>query len=513
MKYTDKDRFSKDQRLEVILDSGENYSDWISSGAASSTASGTEHITGSQSVLFHKEPGVSRDALIYKCLDSKNGYDLSSFAADGKLFASLYFPSITDITNLQLGFFMEPNFSDGTAYVVLGSSLSAGWNHLSIDLDTYGGMVGTGVNWSKVKYVYCQVKLSSTPLTLSGILLDNIRVNLPAATSSTGSSITTDAADTARTIATEVLPVQVVDQGGKVPPAGDSVSNSPFVRLTDGTLIGAFATASGIKTTDHVVLLTQPLDESGGVLEGGSGGVGGGAALYSVAQGDFTATYSDSTNLILTGLPFTPTVTNFVEVSKFDSTGLKTTYKIEDNAFAFNSGTGALTVAGANFAGTDQGHDVIMWGVPKSFTLVTDSTRVEEVSPINFSVVEESLVDTTNVAAATNYYPSSDGMVMLGYRALSLTGKFIDADGTMTLGMEVSNDEDATPTNRDWIASSLSAIDMKTGVQVLSSAMTVTSGTLTFGLKYDNLNFKYVRVVMTNNGATNTAIIKSRRIY
>jgi hypothetical protein len=44
-----------------------------------------------------------------------------------------------------------------------------------------------------------------------------------------------DNANTARTTSTVVGAVQVVDQTGKVPPAGDAVGNAPFVKITDGT--------------------------------------------------------------------------------------------------------------------------------------------------------------------------------------------------------------------------------------------------------------------------------------
>lgn len=140
----------------------------------------------------------------------------------------------------------------------------------------------------------------------------------------------------------------------------------------------------------------------------------------------------------------------------------------------------------------------------------TDNGRTEEIDPLSQQVVEESLLDTTNVAAATNYYPSATGMAMLGYKNFSVSGKFIDADGTMTLDLEVTDDEDAT--NADWISAGLSTIDQKTGIQTIAAALTVTNGTLTFAIKADNFNWRFVRVKMVNDGATNTAIIKARRM-
>ena len=148
-------------------------------------------------------------------------------------------------------------------------------------------------------------------------------------------------------------------------------------------------------------------------------------------------------------------------------------------------------------------------GTKKAYDLSTDADKIINLTPESSKYVQDSLVDTTNVAAATNYYPSSTGMSMDGYKDFSLSGKFIDADGTMTLSIEATNDEDTT--SADWIDISLLGIDSKTGINVINAAMTVTNGTLTFGIEYNDLNYSNIRVKMVNDGATNTAIIKARR--
>lgn len=136
---------------------------------------------------------------------------------------------------------------------------------------------------------------------------------------------------------------------------------------------------------------------------------------------------------------------------------------------------------------------------------VSDSVQVTEQSPDRNASVVNSLLDAVNIPATTNYYPSTTGISMDGYKDMSLTGKFIDADGTMTLTVEATNDEDTT--NADWVQ--IYGYDSKGNALV--NQVTITNGTVTYALSFDDLNYSYIRVVMVNNGATNTGIIKMRR--
>jgi hypothetical protein len=142
----------------------------------------------------------------------------------------------------------------------------------------------------------------------------------------------------------------------------------------------------------------------------------------------------------------------------------------------------------------------------------SNSNRTFEVSPLNLQVLEESLVDTTNVAVGTPNYPSDDGLVMMGYQDFSITGKFIaGADNTQTLTVWGTNDEDATPANRDWIQLYGYRTDTNTVVNSIANAV---SSTTTFAWDFDNCNYRYVRVrvAITNAGVlSNTVILKIRR--
>jgi len=139
------------------------------------------------------------------------------------------------------------------------------------------------------------------------------------------------------------------------------------------------------------------------------------------------------------------------------------------------------------------------------YTWATNSIRTEEIDPLDQKYLDVNLADTTNVSAATHYYPASTGATMDGYKDQSMTGKFIDADGTLTLTLEVSNDED--PATADWNGAYFYDDELNSTV----SSKTVTNGTELFSLSVNNNNFRLYRWVVIASGATNTVILKERK--
>jgi len=141
--------------------------------------------------------------------------------------------------------------------------------------------------------------------------------------------------------------------------------------------------------------------------------------------------------------------------------------------------------------------------------LVSRAMRVTEINQERYGAVTESLIDTTNQGIATYYYPSANGASMYGYKDLSLTGKFIDADGTVTMTVCAMNDTDLAA--GDWIditPAGYRADNNSTG----NTSITVTNGTVTFAFDFDNLNYDRFRVKLVQAAsATNTHIIKMRR--
>jgi len=146
------------------------------------------------------------------------------------------------------------------------------------------------------------------------------------------------------------------------------------------------------------------------------------------------------------------------------------------------------------------------------FGCLTDPAGTSDVGTAIKTAVEainnsfnDDLVDTTNVAAATHYYPDSDGFTMDGYSDLSFSGKLIDGDGTLTLTIEATNDEDTS--GGDWIQ--VYGYDDKNNA--VANSWAVTNGTLTFANSFNAANYRYFRVKLVASGATNTVIVKARR--
>jgi len=255
------------------------------------------------------------------------------------------------------------------------------------------------------------------------------------------------------------------------------------------------------------------LNESGELKVTGGAGASSVSAEY-ISPSDFTATYTSASTITLSGVPVTITDSSqiaYIKQVKTDNTSNTFVNGANDITLSYSANVITVYEKGVAITSLASGdvYEIGVNGTKKAYDLSIDADKIINLTPESSKYVQDSLVDTTNVAAATNYYPSSTGMSMDGYKDFSLSGKFIDADGTMTLSIEATNDEDTT--NADWIDISLLGIDSKTGINVITAAMTVTNGTLTFGIEYNDLNYSNIRVKMVNGGATNTAIIKARR--
>lgn len=163
------------------------------------------------------------------------------------------------------------------------------------------------------------------------------------------------------------------------------------------------------------------------------------------------------------------------------------------------SGDGDLVQPVAN----EHGEQVIA-----GHTWATNSNRFSEIDPLDLKIDSVSLIDTTDLAADTHYYPSSNGFDMDGYKDLSLSGRMNDPDGTFTLTVEVTNDEDLVSGIWHDVTKSGYRPDTNT---TDNADITVTNGSIDFTFDFDNLDYRYARIVVVNDGATNTISIKARR--
>ena len=112
------------------------------------------------------------------------------------------------------------------------------------------------------------------------------------------------------------------------------------------------------------------------------------------------------------------------------------------------------------------------------------------------------LVSALNLSVGTHYFPDSDGEEIEGYADLSLIAFMEDVDGTMTLTVEGSN-------GLTWI--DVTKAGYRTDNNTVGNAnFEVTNGALTFGVDFDNWNYKFYRIKVVVTGATNAINLDTR---
>lgn len=228
-----------------------------------------------------------------------------------------------------------------------------------------------------------------------------------------------------------------------------------------------------------------------------------GLSYYSNLAGDFTATPVATTNKVaISGLPFTFDHKDVMYAAYKRTAGDWTYLGVEPTVSTGDT----LRFGSTSFVSTDQ-VDIIFIGPTKTQDKVLNTNLVTEQSPIHAKYIQESIEDVTNLAAGTAYYPSSTGASMDGYKSLSLTGTLVDANDTSWVYLEVTNDEDQT--NANWIQ--IYGFETKTNSAL--NVITANNATTTFAWDFTDLNYAYYRVKVVTGDATNTVIIKSRKVY
>lgn len=145
-------------------------------------------------------------------------------------------------------------------------------------------------------------------------------------------------------------------------------------------------------------------------------------------------------------------------------------------------------------------------GDSKAYVQAGDYRRVGETDPLNMQQIPENLADDTNLAASTIYRYSTLGQDLLGTAHYSVTGALTDADGTVTIWAEVTNDEDEASANWKQI------FVWDAGNDASVNQFTVTNGTLVFAFTlHPGARWKRLRLAIYTSGATNIVIAKGWR--
>lgn len=226
---------------------------------------------------------------------------------------------------------------------------------------------------------------------------------------------------------------------------------------------------------------------------------------------DFTVTYTSASTVTLSGLPFTISTGAQIKyiVVRNSSTNISNVYVQGAGGYAFAHSWGVVTaykdgVVASIFTANDM-YEMGLNGQTKSYDPSLDITKTIDQSPDRASYVVDTLVNTTNVAAATNYYPSALGMSMDGFKDLCLSGRLIDADGTIDVTVEVANN----PNPATAVFHQIYGYDAEANAVV--NTVGCNNSTKTFVWDFDNLNATWFRIKSVTSGATNTVWLFIRR--
>jgi hypothetical protein len=237
------------------------------------------------------------------------------------------------------------------------------------------------------------------------------------------------------------------------------------------------------------------------------------ATHWSPADG--TVTYLGTNSLTCTSFPFTVDancavrsigVTNSVNVMTLYENGVDgvSIYAAANVIYILKQGS-----ALAAFAASDLSYKVAICYQGKGYDITTDTLKSSEQSPLNMQIIPNTLIPlaTTNTAAATYNLPSITGMSPDGGKPISISYRFIDADGTISFVIKATNDPAATSTSFTTIM----AYDWNTNA--MANSWSVTNGTMEGMILIDLANFVWWRVDVTFSGATNTSEMFTRQIY
>jgi hypothetical protein len=224
-----------------------------------------------------------------------------------------------------------------------------------------------------------------------------------------------------------------------------------------------------------------------------------------------SATYSAPTILTLAAFPATiKSINHIITFITVESVAhVRTTYENGKNGISiYINADNTITILGAGaapFLNTDVQYEVGIRSIDLAYDLGTNLYRIKEQNPLNLEVIPDTIIDTTNVAAGTNYYPSSDGLDMLGYKRISIQGAQV-IDCLVTI--EVTNDTSATKVWHPITPSFWDDISNSDGYTGFGGA-----GVTTTFCTEKEIGYHYVRIPIVTYDATNTEEIYMRRIY
>jgi hypothetical protein len=218
----------------------------------------------------------------------------------------------------------------------------------------------------------------------------------------------------------------------------------------------------------------------------------------------FTVVYTSASTLTCTplyGMPAIDSSTmNVVSIMALQVGNTASVYINGRDGIVISAAANVLSIykdgaALSAFLATDTKYRVSINYLDVGNDLATDTEKVT-VENYPLQPVNSTLVDTTNVTpAATNYYPSTDGLDMGAYQGICIQGI---TSGGITTTIEVTNLDAPVSASTDWIDITKAGYELSTNTSGNASFVDVN-----FILDYDRLNVKAIRIKSINSDTSN----------
>lgn len=139
--------------------------------------------------------------------------------------------------------------------------------------------------------------------------------------------------------------------------------------------------------------------------------------------------------------------------------------------------------------------------------ITTDTQKISNQNPTPSYYIPVSLDASTNNTAWTFYYPSSLWDSLDNYKFLSIDYTWIDADGIITMSVEMTNRTAPATTDFKQVFWEDDITWWK------NNSRTVNNWTLNSLVSFNNANYSRYRVKVVFSGSTNTSTLDIRKVY
>lgn len=221
--------------------------------------------------------------------------------------------------------------------------------------------------------------------------------------------------------------------------------------------------------------------------------------------------YASSTTLTASGFPFTVDSANcmirFISWVTAGGVIKKVVNGMNGVSITASSDTISVSGFGTPFLNTDTQYYVSIRAPKVGVDYTSDSNKITMLNPSYSQYIDSIvLINSTNVATGTNYYPSSDGLIIDGFKDVSIQANTAGTGASVvTTTFEVSDETDSPTRWLDCTKAGYVSGGSLAGTVGNVSFIAASSAGSDFKIDFDGMNAKRMRVKsVTSGAATNT---------